>query len=436
MLKNIDCNSISELPSPEQIQDSFNDKYKVTLPVYVLLLYKSASWKVNAPGVLYVTDFTPYEESTYNNIALPLTDVANFELEGRSERGLDRNRVFLINVPDHLFSKVEQDLRETNIRMNDYDFSHAHNCKFEQEGMFLRVVFVLKLYQGYVEGTLISFKTLNRSNIKAYYPDHNSVKSLVSNFNSISGPRVIANASMHFPIELFSSGQKKEVKKNSSFASQKSADESSETGAPAKKRQTTSGMALLFQQHKTSDDTQRDISIDSQPSLAENAVDNNSQIQDCDKFLISTYPFSRMLQVSRKLLEVEDNRVFEFPGCIVGMMPDAPFIVKPFKRTMKATYFKLIVAESRNTTSLSPDSCISLEFHTEREVCDFLLIDEVEELYAHVPRINNSLKTIFCENTHPINLRVRKTVTQGQDMKIPYWTSAVSLNDILQSVES
>lgn len=436
MLKNIDCESISELPSPEQIQDSFNDKYKVTLPVYVLLLYKSTSWKVNAPGVLYVTDFTAYEESTYNNIALPLTDVADFQLEGRGERVLDRNKVFLINVPDHLFSKVEQDLKETNIRMNDYDFSHAHNCKFEQEGMFLRVVFVLKLYQGYVEGTLISFKTLSRSNVNAYYPNHDPLKSLVGKFNFLSGPRVVANASVHFPLELFSSVQKKEGKKNSFIASQKSGDEYSGLGVPSKKRQTASGMALLFQQHKTLDDTQRDISIDSQPSLAENALDNDSQIQGCDKFLISTYPFSRILQVSKKLLEVENDKVFEFPGCIIGMMPDAPFVIKPFKRTMKATYFKLIVAEHIGARLLAPNSCISLEFHTEREVCDFLLIDEIEELYAHAPKINNSLKTIFSGRIHPINLRVRKTVIEGQGVRIPYWTSAITLNEILRSVES
>jgi len=115
MHKRFDSNSLSDLPDTHLIATVDPIKYKISLPVYCLSLFKSPTWKPNAPGILYVTDFTTNEETAFNRNVLPQNVSINFQIE----KPIDSDKILSIGVPSHLMDKVWNELSRTNTNMKD-----------------------------------------------------------------------------------------------------------------------------------------------------------------------------------------------------------------------------------------------------------------------------------------------------------------------------
>ena len=65
--------------------------------------------------------------------------------------------------------------------------------------------------------------------------------------------------------------------------------------------------------------------------------------------------------------------VFVVDVTVLGMFPQAPFVIKPFNRTLKVAPLKLIVRDQSKQ--------LELEFNTPKEICALVGCTEEEELY-------------------------------------------------------
>lgn len=441
MYQNCHCDSIANIPSIEEISSNEAVKYKVTLPVYCLSLFKSCSWKPNAPGILYVTDFTTYPYTAFNNQVLPHNIKLNFHLNADTNGRLESEKVLSINVPNYLMEKVSKELRRTTTNMNDYDFNNPDNCQFEQEGIFSRAVFSLKLYRGAVEGNLISLTTLDKENIPSFYSDDPSIDNLVVRFMNYSNAEAIRHISRHFPISDFMSPTSTNKRSNYQMGPQ-STQRSDER--PTKIQRMPQGTALAFHQHKDLDDTQRPITANTLPNASDDMPSSfyqsqngtsfaNSGFSSLDEFLVNKITISKLKMIPFTMPEIKKEALFEVAGYIRGVMPSDPFIIKPYKRTLKVASFKIIITDDLHHSILSTHNTLQIEFNTEKEICDFLLVDEVEEIYDKMVQIQKAILRLKSNNATLKNLRVKRCASAASQVVLrPYWTSLTNLNDLIK----
>ena len=111
--------------------------------------------------------------------------------------------------------------------------------------------------------------------------------------------------------------------------------------------------------------------------------------------------------------------MFEVRGRL-GIINDT-FIIKPFARTLKVSHNKMILYQPN-----LPHQYLELEWNTHNEICSLLSIDEVEQCYELLERIQKRLHDV----THTDQtLTVTKSVQKGVCMR-PYWTCINSLKEM------
>ncbi|CAG89227.1 DEHA2F11814p [Debaryomyces hansenii CBS767] len=436
MHKKFYSNSISHLPNADQISFIEPVRYKITLPVYCLSLFKSPTWKPNAPGILYVTDFTSNEETAFYRSVLPQNVSINFQIE----KPIDSNKILSIGVPSHLMEKVSNELSRTNTSMKDYNFNSPDNCQFESEGIFARVVFILKLYRGCIEGSLVTLVTLDRDNIPVFYSEDKKLDELVSRYMEYSSPEICDSIVPHFPIgNLGSLGDyKRRFEPEIETPSSKLSNE-----PPSKVQKVPNGVSLAFHQHKSFDDTQKPITTSTQPYGSDDvpsSLCNNTQASQnldfktnsFDDFLVNKVTVDQLLKIPLNLADIKKGTTFEVDAYIKGILPFDRFVVKPFKRTLKVTPFKLILSDNLPNSALSATNTLVLEFNTEEEICHFLSMSEVEEMYDSIKEIEWAMDKLLSTTSNIRGLRIKRSLsTVDKGFLRPYWTCSNNLNDLI-----
>lgn len=435
MHKRFDSNSLSDLPDTHLIATVDPIKYKISLPVYCLSLFKSPTWKPNAPGILYVTDFTTNEETAFNRNVLPQNVSINFQIE----KPIDSDKILSIGVPSHLMDKVWNELSRTNTNMKDYNFNNPGNCQFESEGIFARVVFILKLYRGGIEGSLVSLITLDKDNIPVFYSEDKKLEALASRYLEYSGPEVVNSIVPHFPIKSLTNGH--EYKRPFEHMNTRSIQSSNEP--PSKLQKVPNGVNLAFHQHKSFDDTQKPITTSTQPYSSDDVPSSlycntqTSQNLDLktnsfDDFLVNKVTVDQLLKVPLNLADIRRGTTFEVDAYIKGILPFDRFAIKPFKRTLKVAPFKLILSDNLPNSALSANNTLILEFNTEEEICHFLLINEVEEMYDNIKKIELSMDKLLSVTSTIRGLRIKRSlIAVDKGFLRPYWTCSNNLNDFI-----
>ncbi|KAG2731359.1 hypothetical protein G9P44_005775 [Scheffersomyces stipitis] len=143
-------------------------------------------------------------------------------------------------------------------------------------------------------------------------------------------------------------------------------------------------------------------------------------------YISKTMSIAQLLKVPLTVEEISKKQIYEVRGAFIkGLQPFRPFIVKPFKRTIKVANFNIVL------TDRSRD--LVVEFHNEIEICHFLGVDEVEEVYNHLSTIEDDIiKLAKLEHPTTNNIRlVRKTKTARDNMLYPYWACLSTLEDLI-----
>lgn len=461
--------SLSHLPLPDTIDFEGPEHYKIILPVYCLSFFKSHRWKPSGPAFLVFTDFTPVPHSAIGHNLLSSRIPIDYPLENEYVP-LDKFRLFSSSVPAFKCFSVIKEFRSFKNPITN-DFLDEDTCKLEGRGIFINLSMTLKTYQGKIESNFNSLTLLSDENIDDLYPVSSPRRriliNLLKNFkftakrdifyeackvlsiDSIIGLDIkpdISTLRQRSAEDSIERDNRQRVQKRSNgtnllFQQHTSSEESvqrEEPEPPQKVQKRPHGMNLLFQQHISNDDTQRPISLQSQTQNTSQSdftrsLQRNSQVnanlEEFDQFLVNKIDISQLISMAPKWEDLKKARVFEVDLYVKGVLPMHPFIVKPFKRTLKVAPFKLVVND---------DTCgseIFLEFQTTQEICDFLGVAEEEQILQEYDYISAMFEKII---QNPLKLFTGVKIQSSFDtirpnLVRPYWTCTTSMQEMLKS---
>jgi len=212
---------------------------------------------------------------------------------------------------------------------------------------------------------------------------------------------------------------------------------------PSKLQKVPNGVNLAFHQHKSFDDTQKPITTSTQPYSSDDVPSSlycntqTSQNLDLktnsfDDFLVNKVTVDQLLKVPLNLADIRRGTTFEVDAYIKGILPFDRFAIKPFKRTLKVAPFKLILSDNLPNSALSANNTLILEFNTEEEICHFLLINEVEEMYDNIKKIELSMDKLLSVTSTIRGLRIKRSlIAVDKGFLRPYWTCSNNLNDFI-----
>ncbi|EGW30414.1 uncharacterized protein SPAPADRAFT_63262 [Spathaspora passalidarum NRRL Y-27907] len=148
----------------------------------------------------------------------------------------------------------------------------------------------------------------------------------------------------------------------------------------------------------------------------------------------SSYDGSPIYPVSlTELLMAEEEdpgthlgRLYEIHAKVVGMLPYKPFIIKPYKRTMKIAPFKLVLKSGENV--------LLIDLRVEEDLCGFFGICEVEEIYSDIRNVEKKVyKLLHDGKTRRIMVKRRvKHIESDDTMTFAYWTMESTLDKLLE----
>lgn len=121
-------------------------------------------------------------------------------------------------------------------------------------------------------------------------------------------------------------------------------------------------------------------------------------------------------QKSNKIHEIEAQCQF---------VPDINMIVKPYKRTIKVSNFKLLLTASNEQ--------LMLEFNEEKDFCRFFRVEEIEEIHDKIPEITAALKQLQ-DSVDGVTLQVQRRVVRFNKFIRPYWTCMTDIYQLIAQV--
>ncbi|KAG7660858.1 uncharacterized protein J8A68_005675 [[Candida] subhashii] len=133
------------------------------------------------------------------------------------------------------------------------------------------------------------------------------------------------------------------------------------------------------------------------------------------------------------LSESTPGKIFQFDGKIIGSIPNTGMIViKPYLRTMKLAPIKFVVSDDDTDGT----SCrVLVELRSEEELCRFVGVREVEEVYDILGDLERGLDDLMGRWDRFRKIRVKKCFEgeEEDDMKVWYWGLESTLDDLLQN---
>lgn len=123
-------------------------------------------------------------------------------------------------------------------------------------------------------------------------------------------------------------------------------------------------------------------------------------------------------QKSNKIHDIEAQCQF---------VPDINMVVKPYKRTIKVSNFKLLLTASNDE--------LVLEFNDEKDFCRFFKVEEIEEIHDKIPEITAALKQLQ-DSVDGVTLQVQRRVVRFNKFIRPYWTCMTDIDQLIAQVTS
>lgn len=404
----------------------------VAQPVYCLSLLKSFKWKNTSPGVLHVTDFTSCTNKGFpNHENLKL----HFHINDENDETISNEMVFEICVSPNLMRVVEKELRSSDLNISNYDFDDPERCVVSKEGLFARVEFSIKEYNNQLEPTLISLTVINENNLDDIYPGGGHINNLISRYLDVASQRTLDYIAKHFPIRRFV--ERHGVEKRTCFKSRAHSIKSQDLNNSINTGHVPTGAELAFHQVSGASDTQAPLFIpDTIPQGSQylHSIDNsNSNFDQFDEYVINRVSVRDLLHFPTDYEFAKKNYAFEVSCVVVGLLPSTAIAIKPYVRTLKIREFKIILAEldsNKHPAKFSLAESLILEFYTEKEVCDFLSTNEIEDVYEKLALIQKLLERLQKKNK-PIEVRIRQSLrTLPGGLVMSYWTPITPLSSL------
>lgn len=120
------------------------------------------------------------------------------------------------------------------------------------------------------------------------------------------------------------------------------------------------------------------------------------------------------------------NQIYQISGQLKGYIPNKPFIIKPFNRTVKFANFKLIFQSLPNQ--------IELQFNLELEICKFLKLHEVEEIFNDFGDVESKFASLF-SGKKTIDIEVKLSTMKLNNRIYTYWTCLNDLDDLVERIQ-
>ncbi|KAK6458204.1 uncharacterized protein RJT20DRAFT_29678 [Scheffersomyces xylosifermentans] len=187
----------------------------------------------------------------------------------------------------------------------------------------------------------------------------------------------------------------------------------------------------------TTSDSQPKVEINSPPPTQFNylktASPSSNEIQESElahpvskTFLVKKIQVESLVKTKLTRDELDKNQIYEISGFIDGVMPHKPFIVQPFLKAIKVASFKLVVSKRGFNTPLF------VEFNKESEICNFLMVREVEEVRGRLKEIQLKLQDLFSHRDKSRKLRIiARSRIMFNGMVYPYWSCLSTLDELL-----
>jgi hypothetical protein len=142
--------------------------------------------------------------------------------------------------------------------------------------------------------------------------------------------------------------------------------------------------------------------------------------------LIETITIQRLLQLSIPR-ELEKGQIYLISGKIKGYIPYHPFIIKPYKRTVKLANFKLVLQQHNHQET---NHQMFLEFHQESQICQFLNLHEPEEVVENFDKINTKFNRLL-HNDNMVDIKVKLYSKHSNKRVYPYWGCISTIDELI-----
>ncbi|KAG7194438.1 uncharacterized protein KQ657_004651 [Scheffersomyces spartinae] len=416
-------------------------EFELSCPVYLLLL-----WKDDEHGNAII--FTDLQLVTDASIANEERVRCSTEYDALISGGcpgpmVPRNKLFLATVPDdELFSLICKTVRNI-VQDQHMDFGDPQRCRVYQYGVLAKIEARLQVLPSsrLVEGTLTLCVCIAPKNVDMVCPNESEQRqrlvqllkrlkhSLKRDILDFISDRLHINDIIEQ--SRFNKGQNKIVTRPKGaelvfghhFDSptqmtqliQRPTTESSQEGS------STISSSLS---EKSLSPVLSKISINS-----EGEEENELNAEDIE--LSDLYPghlVKRATVESLATIENEYHRecqldstlVYNVEAFIIGLLPDIPFVVKPYGRTVKLAPFKLVIRD------VEGPAIIMVEFRTSQEIQRFLSLPEPEDSLCHLTAINQKMNAMV-GTVKQLSVQVMTTDTQYPRM---YWRCMNVLKDM------
>lgn len=456
---------LNDLPFVDDVLKKKECFYKVELPVYILSVFRSSFWKKGSAGAIVFTDFTEVKDAAIqDHDTLPPSIPRTFFMNDNIH--LPLKFLFNTSISNQQYKELTKRIKELNPFMEKYNFEEPDTANIESEGVIAHIVFSIKVKYQKLYGLFHSIEFMDQYNSKTLFIDKKELfLSFLERMKSFSSSKLFEKIVHRYRItenSLLKHEEDLNIFLNDEFSSHSSLEVSQDEGEPCelklqnhfgknfdlkhKRIKISDEDELMFQQHKPNEDSQKRILFFQSQNLSdlsnqELEIDQilSSEIQDNPKhknsnkeeFLLNKITFLNLINLQYNLNNTE-GKIFVVDAYVDGIFPYKPFIVKPYLRTLKVAPFKLVLSD------INSSSITFLEFNTQKEICRFLKVLEVEELFFNLKIIENKLNELIDVRSKTIYKNINVKVCKKQIVNrlyYPYLTCLNNLYDLLDSTE-
>ncbi|CAK7892794.1 hypothetical protein CAAN1_01S11716 [[Candida] anglica] len=362
---------VCDFPLPRHLRSPSDERYY--MEVQVISFVEGMRSKSDDEAVLTVTDGTDHDDLWSWEEAHRGYDLHNIEIPR-----LPSNEIFCIRVPPEIVQKVDKELRSTYSKMRE-NTTRLQISRYPHDKITMKILVELDKYNERIISKLLEIRfygSEERSGIQ---------------FDKYSGR-----------------GPQTESPENPT-RSTKDHDVYLTPREMYKRRKTlVSKGGQLSVCSRDSSQEEMDVDLTSIPDFSEQRNKKSGQ-----------YIFKKSTIPDLKNLVDDYVTTVQISATLKTIYP-SPFIVKPYGRTLKIAPFKLYLQEQEDG--------LVLEFNSEREICKFLGLIEIEQSLECLSNIEEYAR-ILQEKRIYVDIQ-RKKHELATGVTRSYWTCLTTLEDL------
>lgn len=387
----------------------------VTLPVMVLAMVKQPNWGF---GFLLVTDFTDFENSTYNRkIAVPSSLPDTFTVGGRVLR---RSQIFSILLKAALLDGYWQALLRFSPRMRAYNYMDERLGVIAQEGVVAMVSFRVKSYRGTIEGFMSHLHVATRAvlgsrSLAAEFSGQ-GLDTFMRRYMDYIDADLYDRLVAVFPIEKY---MRRPMKRERQIGTEQ--DNGSKDGNQnGREEENQNGN---FTDHATANNAAGIEQGKAQVKEKSTDRENSPHLSGVRPVFAHPSHGSMPFLHWRALLpaDIALGTSIQTSGFLQSLDPHV--FVKPFRRTLKLAPLRFTL-----TANSTLRACAYVEILSDAEWCAFLGISEIEETIENVLKLTSRLESM--KGRILLLVVERRLVSLSHGYSRPYWGLASSLEDL------